>query len=129
MPSISRPPIAARKISACAPSRLELVGVAEVLERLRRPSPSSRATVSRPMNGWKVDRAVEDDVLGAAARGARLDVPALDRRAESCCACGLIGAVRAYPSASRHTSTETSSTLSAIGGSGLVAFTHTPSSS
>ena len=33
------------------------------------------------------------------------------------------------PSASRHTSTETSSTLSAIGGSGLDAFTHTASSS
>ena len=32
-------------------------------------------------------------------------------------------------SASRQTSTETSSTVSAIGGSGLVAFTHTPSSS
>lgn len=34
----------------------------------------------------------------------------------------------AYSSASRQISTETSSTLSGIGGSGLVAFTHTPSS-
>jgi len=36
---------------------------------------------------------------------------------------------RAYSSASRQISTETSSTLSGIGGSGLVTFTHTPSSS
>ena len=36
--------------------------------------------------------------------------------------------VGAYSSASRQISTETSSTLSGIGGSGLVAFTHTPSS-
>jgi len=35
---------------------------------------------------------------------------------------------RAYSSASRQISTETSSTLSGIGGSGLVALTHTPSS-
>jgi hypothetical protein len=34
-----------------------------------------------------------------------------------------------YSSASRHTSTETSATGRGIGGSGLVAFTHTPSSS
>jgi len=38
-------------------------------------------------------------------------------------------ALRAHPSASRQTSTDTSSTLSAIGGSGLAALTHTPSSS
>jgi hypothetical protein len=36
--------------------------------------------------------------------------------------------VPAYSSASRQISTATSSTLSGIGGSGLVAFTHTPSS-
>ena len=38
-------------------------------------------------------------------------------------------AARNYSSASRHTSTDTSSTGNAIGGSGLVALTHTPSSS
>jgi hypothetical protein len=42
---------------------------------------------------------------------------------------GLAASGRAYSSSSRQISTETSSTLSGIGGSGLVAFTHTPSSS